>query len=1075
MTTNSAARATGPQIRSDAAQRSAPRPGLLATGTLAVLLAGAQIAHAGYNICTVHGSSDASAISDIQKKLEGTKLFDKVDNIDSSITPPTLMQLQKCDAVLVWTDLSRSGFNDPTSVGNVLTQYIDNGGGVVQMLPYYANNTYSNLAGSFQTKYGLVTQGSMSLYSSPTMTSKDNASVIMTGVDRVGGTGSRCYQRSGASGTAIVNTGKIVASWNSGNALAVVGSPGGHPRVDLNLYPPSADIGSNGCWDASSDALKLITNSILYVANTVRTTPNPADFGDVGVGVTSSPINVTLENTGSQVVTLTSGDLQPTGQFLVAGITFPLVLKPGDKATLEVTARPTLVGAQTASYVMTPAAVGSAPVAVTFTVRGLGPKFDVQPAQIDFGGVPVGKTPDVKFVTVTNAGGGFLRLMPTPTIADTTSFALEDVPMGLPTLLGPSASVTMKVRFIPSAERAYTTSINIPYDEGSGTRSLAVTVRGSFGKPKIQLDATSYILSPVRVNVKGPEQLIKVTNTGLAELSISSLSFSGPAAGEFAVLSMPTMAAPIKVAPNNGVEYLRVQCNPTMSGLRQATLNIGSDDPMTATATVALSCNGTVANFDMQPAKIDFTPTQQTGVCTAAKDVVITNSGTDALKLLSISFMGPNAGSFKQPHVGVKSVPGNNAQFKIPVQFCPVDIGAQSADLVVVTDLMPGHTAKVPLTGTASGPKVVAKPGSIDFGPVPIKSTSLPRRIEITNEGDQPLVFGKSAVNPTAGAFKVTGLPAEGKTLNKGDAPILIDVTATPPMPMQYTGDITIGVNDLITAGSLKIPLVASGSQAEIQVNPMMLTFPVTIIGSKSMEQAVTVTNTGAAPLTGISLSMSGMNASEFGYTGMIPASLPSGQSATFQVSFRPAANGTRSGVLLVNAAGVAAPMQVKLEGTGKLLTVSCNPDEKAFGRLAIGQTASAKIVCSNADTSDIEFVASFTDFADDWAIDPMEGTLPAGTPAEEGLISLNVTFKPTAAGPRTTTLTIKTKDGIAIGSVSLDGEGLPMTKPKPEEGSGCSYTGTGTSTPASGTLVLCAMMLLAGGLLARRRRTIRL
>ena len=99
---------------------------------------------------------------------------------------------------------------------------------------------------------------------------------------------------------------------------------------------------------------------------------------------------------------------------------------------------------------------------------------------------------------------------------------------------------------------------------------------------------------------------------------------------------------------------------------------------------------------------------------------------------------------------------------------------------------------------------------------------------------------------------------------------------------------------------------------------------------------------------------------------------------------------------------------------------------------------------------------------------DPSTGTLPAGTPTEEGLATLNITFKPTATGPRTTVMSIKTKDGLSIGSVNLDGTGLPMPKEKQAEDTGCSATGH--QAAPSGTLI--GLLLAAGTLLLRRRRT---
>lgn len=1043
------------------AHGSAALAAFLATAAAAPTVASAK----GLDVCVVYASSDSGVINDVKKKLDDTKLFNSVTNIDAGSTTPSATTLAACGSVLVYADTSRAGFSYSNDIGNALANYVDQGGGVVLVNPYYAGNSYYNVYSSNWDKYVLIEPGSMNFVSSSSLGSADMTHPIMNGINKVSTNGSRCYQRAGASGSAIRSTGKVIAAWADGNAMVVAGMPNGKPRVDLNMYAVGSDIGSSGCYDPTSDASKLMANALIYVANPLKVTPQPADFGTVPQGTVSLPLGVDLTNTGTDPVTLTSGTLAPTGTFTITGASYPKTLNPGEKLSLSVTALPATTGKITATYTVAQSGVGAPPTVVNLAVTGQGPVFDIQPNQLNFGGVPVGKTPTPITVTITNTGGGYLTLNPTPSLADSTNFGLDKVPSPLPTLIGAGASVSFDVKFTPTAETLYNTTLRVPYSIAGSSYNATVNVRGSLGKPKIQVP-TSVVLSPVRVNQTGPEQTITVTNSGLADLTISAVTFTGGDAGDFGVISMP----PLKIAPNGGTGTLSIQCNPTMQGLRQSTLSINSDDPMMATATVAVSCKGTVANFNLQPDKIDFTATQQTGTCATAQNVVITNSGTDALRILSVSTTGMNPGSFKFTlPPGAKAVPASGGTYTIPVQFCPVDIGSQSAALTIATDLMTGHTAKIPLTGTGSGPQVVVNPGNIDFGAVYIKTTSAAKTITLTNNGDQPLLIGKSTVTPAmpSGVFMVSGLPTDGTMLKKTDPPITLTVTASPLMAMQQTGEIAIVVNDQVKMGMVRIPLAVTGVQANISVQPMMMSFPVTIIGQTSMEQTLTVTNTGAAPLTGLTLSVAGTNSGDFITSGMPPMMVPTGQSATFKVAFRPTGNGTRSGIVVVNAAGLTTPTQVKTDGTGKLLTISCTPGDKDLGKVAVGNTGTVKIVCTNSDTAAIDYVASFSDNLDDWMVDPATGNLPAASGADPGLVTLNVTFTPTSTGSRTTTMTIKTKDGIAIGTVNLDGTGIAAPKPKMDDMGGCTYAGHG-QVPAAGGLIL---LLIAGTLIVRRRR----
>lgn len=1073
-TTGSAPCARGETSQRRGRRTAAGRVLPLLFGLLGAVLGTASTAHAGGKIASVFCSSDFTIQSDVKRKLEDLKVFDKIDAVDMGSSVPALATLQQYDAVLMWSDVSRSGCGDPNGIGNVMAQYIDSGGGVVMMLPYYLNYSSYSISGDFYARYALVNQaGSMSNYRGVSLGTKTEMHPVLEGISTVGTPGGTCYQRSSLSASDLRNGGRIVANWSDGRGMVVVGSPGGHNRVDFNMYTPSSDL-SSGCLDAKSNAYSLIANALIWVSNPLRAQPSTVDFGDVPATTTSLPSNVQVVNTGKDPITLSAGSLSPaSSEFVVTltgGASFPVILKKDEVLNLEVVAKPAGPGKRTTSYKLDTTTPGAFGIAIPLSVNGIGPKYQVDPQVINFGGLPVGSMPRSQVVTISNAGGGFLVLKSAPTLADTTNFTLVNVPM-TPISLAYGAPISFEVKFNPTMERVHGTTLSILYNDGID-RTATINISGSYGKPKIGVPTGTIAMTPVRVNAKGPEMPLTVTNSGLADLTISSVMFTGANPGEFSVLNMPTMGAPIVVKPNGGSENLRLQCNPTVTGLRAATLNITSDDPMTAVATVTLNCNGVVANFDLSPMKVDFMPAQQTGQCSAATEVVIKNSGTDALRVLSIGFMGANAASFSQPYTSGRFVPGTNGQLSIPVKFCPKDIGMQTADLVITTDYMAGHVAKVPLTGIATGPKIVATPGAIDFGPIYLRATSPTQTIELKNEGDQPLIFGKSTLTPAAamGPFKVLAFPAEGTKLNKGDPPLKLEVSVTPQMAQQYNGEIAIGINDLVQGGTLKIPLSAVGTQAEISVSPKMLTFQQTTVGLRSAPQIVTVTNTGKAPLTNIDIKIINTNYADFhadlSAVPMMP--LPAGQKFEIPVELRPQTAGSKTAILVITAAGLMSPEQVKLDGSAKQLVLTCSPDEKNFGTVPAGQTKTEKITCRNSDNNDINFVAAVTDFVDEWQIAPTEGTIPAAQGSEDGLISLQVTFAPTGQGERTTQLILRTKEGLTLATISLDGKGGVMPKDKMMM-QGCAYSATSTNSRSLGSLF--AVALAACALLLRRRR----
>jgi MYXO-CTERM domain-containing protein len=286
---------------------------------------------------------------------------------------------------------------------------------------------------------------------------------------------------------------------------------------------------------------------------------------------------------------------------------------------------------------------------------------------------------------------------------------------------------------------------------------------------------------------------------------------------------------------------------------------------------------------------------------------------------------------------------------------------------------------------------------------------------------------------------------------------------------MAQTGEIDIPVNDLTQGGILKIPLSVLGTQAEISAQPMALSFPLTVVGQTSNPQMVTVTNTGAAPLTGIDVVIAGTNASDFvpppGST--LPMSVPTGGNFSFPVSFRPTTAKALTAIVVVKAAGLMAPLQIKADGQGKLLAITCSPDSRNFGNLPLGMTKADKVVCTNSDSDPIDFMVSLSDFPDDWSFDPTDGTIAGSSGGNDGVQTLMLNFHPTALGPRTTTISLKTKDGLLLGQVSLDGNGTTPAKDKTEMNVGCSYSGR--QNAAQGLFLM--LLALGGFVLIRRRR----
>jgi hypothetical protein len=123
---------------------------------------------------------------------------------------------------------------------------------------------------------------------------------------------------------------------------------------------------------------------------------------------------------------------------------------------------------------------------------------------------------------------------------------------------------------------------------------------------------------------------------------------------------------------------------------------------------------------------------------------VITNLGTGALIINSISFTGANPARFGQtsncPIRGAGLAAGANCT--VNVVFTPNSTTTRTASLTVRA-AAPAVSGSVALTGTTVIPTASVSPAAIAFNPQPINTTSGTQTVTFTNMGTVPVVISR--------------------------------------------------------------------------------------------------------------------------------------------------------------------------------------------------------------------------------------------------------------------------------------------------------------------------------------------
>ena len=179
-------------------------------------------------------------------------------------------------------------------------------------------------------------------------------------------------------------------------------------------------------------------------------------------------------------------------------------------------------------------------------------------------------------------------------------------------------------------------------------------------------------------------------------------------------------------------------------------------------------------------------------------------------------------------------------------------------------------------------------------------------------------------------------------------------------------------------------------------------------MGTTSASQATTLTNNESTALTITSVAVSGANASDFAETDNCVGNVAAGASCSINVTFTPAALGSRTGSLTIANNLTGNPLAVPLTGTGVAVTriVSLSANSLTITSQIVGATSTAQLLTlSNTGTSALIISnlgiggANASDFAE---TDNCGGNVAAGASC-----NINVTFSPVAIGPRTGILTI--------------------------------------------------------------------
>ena len=319
----------------------------------------------------------------------------------------------------------------------------------------------------------------------------------------------------------------------------------------------------------------------IAVAPVVQLTPTSLTFASLAVGSTSASQPVTLKNTGTAALSLSSITIAGTnpGDFAQTN-NCPSSLVINATCTVNVTFKPTATGTRSGSLRFTDNAAGS-PQAVSLTGSGTGPLASPSPTSITFPVTVNFTTSSAQTVTLRNTGTATLNISSISiTGANAADFAIPSNSCG--TTLTAGSSCTVNVTFRPSVAGTRTASLTFSDSAFGSPQTVALSGTGTM----VTFSPTSLSFSAQTVGTTSAAQTVTLTNVGPATLTISSISFTGTSSADFT----QTNTCGTSLASGSSCT-ISVRFAPRARGTRSATLRITDSDP-TSPELVTLSGSG---------------------------------------------------------------------------------------------------------------------------------------------------------------------------------------------------------------------------------------------------------------------------------------------------------------------------------------------------------------------------------------------------------------------------------------------------------------------------------------------------
>ena len=314
----------------------------------------------------------------------------------------------------------------------------------------------------------------------------------------------------------------------------------------------------------------------------VTLTPTSLTFASTLVGSTTAAQVVTIKNTGTAALTLTSETITGTNasSFIKSATTCGASLAAAASCTVSVEFKPAAAGSLSASLSIADNASGS-PQTVALSGTGTsGSSVTLTPTSIAFPTTIVGSTSDAVVVAVKNTGATAVTIS-SIAVGGTNATSFLEL-NNCPASLAASASCSIYAAFKPTVAGALSGTVSVTDTATGSPQKVTLTGTGA-AAPSLKLSVASIAFPTTKSGSTSAAQTVTLTNSGTATITLMSIALTGTNPGSFEALN--TCTATLAPAASCAVY---VAFKPTAVGAASAKLTItdtGAGSPQSVSLT----------------------------------------------------------------------------------------------------------------------------------------------------------------------------------------------------------------------------------------------------------------------------------------------------------------------------------------------------------------------------------------------------------------------------------------------------------------------------------------------------------